>query len=91
MCLVGTTDGSLEQFGLVLLEDDKSLQNSENLVPIVNEEAASDATVAEVLNKLSETLTTEDLATLNGQVDLERQKPETVAQAYLEDKGLIGG
>jgi len=91
MCLVGTTDGSLDQFGLVVLEDDKSLQNSENLVPIVNEEAASDATVAEVLNQLSETLTTEDLATLNGQVDLERQKPETVAAAYLEDKGLIEG
>jgi osmoprotectant transport system substrate-binding protein len=91
LCLLGTTDGSLEEFGLVVLEDDKNLQNSENLVPIVNEEAAAEPTVAEVLNELSATLTTEDLAMLNGQVDLERQKPETVAEQYLQDKGLIGG
>ena len=28
---VGTTDGSLEQMGLVVLEDDKNWQNAENL------------------------------------------------------------
>ena len=33
---VGTTDGSLEQLGLVVLEDDKNWQNAENLVPVVN-------------------------------------------------------
>ena len=33
---VGTTDGSLEQAGIVVLEDDKNWQNAENLVPVVN-------------------------------------------------------
>jgi len=91
LCLLGTTDGSLQQFGLVVLEDDKELQNSENLVPIANEEAAADPDVADTLNELSATLTTEDLATLNGQVDLQREKPEDVARSYLEDAGLLGG
>jgi osmoprotectant transport system substrate-binding protein len=89
--LVATTDGTLESFGLVLLEDDKSLQLADNLVPIVNTETAGDEAVAEALNALAGVLTTEDLATLNAQVDAERQQEADVAQAYLEDKGLIGG
>ena len=42
-----------------------------------------------VLNELSQTLTTDDLATMNAQVDLERQKPEDVAQQFLQDNGLL--
>jgi osmoprotectant transport system substrate-binding protein len=89
--LVATTDGTLESFGLVLLEDDKALQLADNLVPIVNTETAGDEAVAEALNSLARVLTTEDLATLNAQVDAERQQEADVAQAYLEEKGLIGG
>jgi osmoprotectant transport system substrate-binding protein len=89
--LVGTTDGTLEGLGLVLLEDDKALQLADNLVPIVHAESAGDDAVAEALNSLAPVLTTEDLATLNVQVDAERQQPADVAQAYLEENGLIGG
>ena len=34
--LSGTTDGTLGDLGLVVLEDDKGLQNADNLVPVVN-------------------------------------------------------
>ncbi|TDE08909.1 ABC transporter substrate-binding protein [Jiangella asiatica] len=87
--LVGTTDGTLDQFELVLLEDDQQLQLADNLVPVVNSEAAADEQIAEVLGQLAEVLTTEDLATLNAQVDAERQQAPDVAQAYLEEKGLL--
>lgn len=87
--LVGTTDGTLEQFGLVALEDDQGLQAADNLVPVVNTESAGDPAVAEVLNQLAEVLTTDDLATMNAQVDAERQQAADVAQAYLEEKGLL--
>ena len=89
--LTGTTDGTLEGLGLVILEDDKKLQAADNLVPIVNTEEAGDPEIAEALNALSEALTTEDLATLNGKVDGERQKPEDVAREFLVEKGLIEG
>lgn len=86
----GTTDGSLESLGLVLLEDDKGIQPAQNLIPAVNSDFLEEnPDVADVLNELSSTLTTEDLAALNAQVDLERQQPEDVATTYLEDKGLI--
>jgi osmoprotectant transport system substrate-binding protein len=89
--LVATTDGTLQSLGLLLLEDDKALQLADNLVPIVNTETAGDEAIAEALNQLASVLTTEDLAMLNTQVDAERQQPADVAQAYLEEKGLIGG
>lgn len=89
--LAGTTDGTLGALGLVVLEDDKSLQNADNLVPVVNAEgpAGSDE-VAELLNTLSETLTTEDLAELNRMVDEDREQAADVAMAYLEEQGLVG-
>lgn len=87
---VGTSDGSLQNLGLVVLEDDKDWQNAENLVPVVNTEFLdANPDVADALNKLSDTLTTEDLMTLNAKVDSERMLPEDVASDYLTQKGLV--
>ena len=87
---VGTTDATLDQLGLVLLEDDKHLQNAENLVPIVNTDWLKDHEDAKTaLDKLSKVLTTEDLTMLIGKVDNDREKASDVAQEYLKDKGLI--
>jgi osmoprotectant transport system substrate-binding protein len=88
--LVGSTDATLEQAGLVALEDDKSLQLADNLVPAVNADLAGDEKLVETLNKLADVLTTEDLAQLNAKVDAERLQPTEVAKEYLESKGLIG-
>lgn len=88
MALVLTTDATVEDFDLVVLEDDKNLQNADNVVPIVNTEKLTPE-IEEILNELSSTLTTEDLAQLNKQVDVEQMKPVEVADEYLKDKGLI--
>ena len=90
--LSGTTDGTLGDLGLVVLEDDKGLQNADNLVPVVNAEGPAGADeVAELLNGLSEVLTTEDLAELNRRVDEDREQAADVAQDYLQEKGLLEG
>lgn len=90
--LSGTTDGTLGDLGLVVLEDDKGLQNADNLIPVVNADgpAATDE-VAEILNGLSEVLTSDDLAELNRRVDEDREQAADVARSYLEDKGLLEG
>jgi osmoprotectant transport system substrate-binding protein len=86
----GTTDGTLEDLGLVLLEDDKGIQPAQNLTPAVNTDFLNDnPDLEDLFNKLSAALTTEDLANMNVQVDLERKKPEDVAQQFLQDKGLL--
>jgi osmoprotectant transport system substrate-binding protein len=86
----GTTDGSLSAQGLVLLKDDKGIQPAQNLTPAVNSKfLSSHPDIANTLDKLSQVLTTSDLARLNLQVDAQRQKPEDVASSYLKSKGLI--
>ncbi|MFI9051807.1 ABC transporter substrate-binding protein [Streptomyces sp. NPDC053427] len=89
LVLTTTTDATLDNFGLVLLRDDKKLQNADNVLPVVNAKTAGDKEIAAVLGKLTSVLTTQDLIGLNRKVDAERLKPGDVAQAYLESKGLL--
>jgi osmoprotectant transport system substrate-binding protein len=87
---VATTDATLSQFGLVALSDDKHLQNADNLIPIVNSSVLqAHPEIADAINPLASVLTTADLATLNNQVDGERQTVQDVAKNYLTSKGLL--
>ncbi|MEU7045239.1 ABC transporter substrate-binding protein [Streptomyces varsoviensis] len=89
MVLTTTTDATLDQFGLVLLEDDKKLQNSDNVLPVVNAKKAGSKKITDALNKITRVLTTADLTELNKKVDAERLKPADVAERYLKEKGLL--
>jgi osmoprotectant transport system substrate-binding protein len=89
--LAGTTDGTLEGLGLVVLEDDKMLQAADNLVPVINVEGAGDPEVEEALNKIADVLTTENLTELNARVDGQREQAADVARDFLVENGLIEG
>lgn len=89
MVLTTTTDATLDQFGLVLLADDRHLQNADYVVPVVNRARAGGAGATKALGRLNDVLTTSDLADLNEQVDNWRRLPADVARAYLRDKGLL--
>ncbi|MFF4750926.1 ABC transporter substrate-binding protein [Streptomyces sp. NPDC002514] len=89
MVLTTTTDATLDQFGLVLLADDKHLQNADYVVPVVNRSRAGGEGVTKALGRLNDVLTTADLAAMNQQVDSWRRLPADVAGAYLRDKGLL--
>ena len=85
--LVLTSDGALDQFGLQILTDDKELQASDNIVPVVNQKAMND-TIRKTLDDVSAALTQEALRDMNYGVDWERQDPATVAQNWLTANGL---
>jgi osmoprotectant transport system substrate-binding protein len=88
--LTSTTDGTLEQQGLVLLEDDKSIQPAQNLVPAISSDFLADhPDVEDILNPLMAALTTEKLTELNGRISNAREQPEDVAQDFLEQEGLL--
>ncbi|MEV7128472.1 ABC transporter substrate-binding protein [Streptomyces sp. NPDC093260] len=89
MVLTTTTDATLDAFGLVILADDKHLQNADYVVPVVNRARAGGPGVTRVLDRLNKELTTADLASMNRQVDSWRRLPADVARAYLKDKGLL--
>jgi len=81
--LVFSSDGDLNSLGLVVLQDDKHLENADNVVPILRQAAASDE-VKKVLNAIDAKLTTADLVTLNSQVSIQHQDADAVAKAWLQ-------
>ena len=85
-----TTDGTLDAQGLVLLDDDKKIQPTQNLVPAVSSDfLAAHPDVADVLNPLMAALTSDKLGTLNAEVAVDRKKPEDVAKEFLTQEGLL--
>ncbi|MFJ8330241.1 ABC transporter substrate-binding protein [Streptomyces sp. NPDC094437] len=89
LVLTTTTDATLADFGLVLLADDKHLQNADYLVPVVNRARAGAPGVTRALGRLNTVLTTADLASMDQQVDSWRRLAQDVAHTYLKKKGLL--
>jgi len=88
--LTSTTDGTLADQGLVLLEDDKGIQPAQNLVPAVSTTWLADhQDAADALNALMAALTTEKLTELNGRISVDREQPEVVAKDFLTSESLI--
>jgi osmoprotectant transport system substrate-binding protein len=81
--LVFSSDSDLNSLGLVVLQDDKHMIAADNVVPVVRQAIAT-AEVKTVLDKVDSGLTTTDLVTMNGQVELLHQDPDAVAKAYLQ-------
>ncbi len=88
--LTSTTDGTLADQGLMLLNDDKGIQAAQNLVPAVDSGWLADhEDVKEPLNGLMAALTTEKLTELNGRISVDREEPDTVAKDFLTSAGLL--
>jgi osmoprotectant transport system substrate-binding protein len=74
---------------LVTLEDPKNLIAAQQVIPLINDDKASDK-VEKVLDAVSAQLTTEDLLDLNSKNQgSEKAKPADLAKQWLTDKGLI--
>jgi osmoprotectant transport system substrate-binding protein len=87
----GTLDGTLEEQGLVLLEDDRDIQPAQNLVPLVAKGFLDhNPTVSQPLNDLMAALDNDTLAQLLVRVTVDRETPEAVAEDFLAEEGLIG-
>jgi osmoprotectant transport system substrate-binding protein len=86
----GTLDGTLDDQGLVLLEDDRGIQPAQNLVPAVaNDFLEEHPDVEDPLNELMGSLDNTTLGELIAQVTVDRETPEDVAQSFLEEQGLL--
>lgn len=73
----------------IALEDDKNLQNPENMLPAANAEfASSNPAVLTVLEPLVDVLDTEALINLNKAVVNDRQTSEQAAKAFIDEHNL---
>jgi osmoprotectant transport system substrate-binding protein len=88
--LSGTTDGTLGALGPGGPRGRQAAAERRQPRPRRQRDGpAGSEEVAELLNGLSGTLTTEDLAELNRRVDEDREQAAGVAQDYLSEKGLL--
>lgn len=83
------TDWQIEDGGLTILEDDKGLFPPYYLVPVIRQDALeANPEAAEVLNRVSALLTTDNVRALNASVDRDREEPADVAAKFLEENGV---
>lgn len=88
VALLFSTDPLITQKGLVLLEDDKQLQQADNITPLIRSEVLTDE-IAELLNAVSAALNTDNITPLNAKVLVDQEDPEDVAREFLEENGLL--
>lgn len=85
-----TTDGQLTSDELVVMDDPKSIWPFYYPAPVVRSDVLEkNPKIEQVLNEVSASLSVETMRELNGQVDLEQEDPEDVAQEHLEQEGLL--
>ena len=85
-----TTDGSLARFDLTILEDDKAFFQEFYATTLIREDTLKKyPELREVLDKLTDQISAEEMISMNDQVETEGRDPEEVAKEFLETKGLL--
>lgn len=88
VALLFSTSSVIGDKGWVVLEDDKNLQQAENITPVIRTEVLNDE-IERLLNQVSSKLTTENVTELNGRVEIDKEDPADVARDFLEENGLL--
>lgn len=84
------TDGRIEAFDFVNLEDDKQFFPVYNPSALLRTDTLEEyPAIADVLNRLAAELDNESMIMMNYQVDIEEMEPRAVAENWLREKGLI--
>jgi osmoprotectant transport system substrate-binding protein len=86
--LLFSTDPSIEANGFVQLEDDKQLQDAENITPVIRTAVLNDE-VRRRLDGVSAALTTDNMTALIGKVVLDGQDIPTVARDFLRANDVL--
>src|SRR6266545_2407572 len=86
-----STDGIIAKQNLVVLQDDKGLFPPDHAVPVVRDDFLSKAgsDFQSTVNKVSATITTQDITGLNAKVDIDNDDPDQVAKEFAQSKGLV--
>jgi len=85
-----TTDAQITAHNFVLLDDDKHLQLSDNVAPVIRTDVLTKAPdIKNLINAIAPKLTTAELTGLNKQVGVDKKDPKEVAAAWLKANSLV--
>ncbi len=87
--LLFSSDGSIAAKGYVVLNDDKHLQNADNVVSVARA-ATVKADAQALLNQIDGKLTTAELTSMNKAADIDKQDPDKIAADWLKKAGISG-
>ena len=88
--MVYGTDGAIQPSGLVVFDDDKSVQPVYRPTPIIREAVLkANPKIADILKPIFESLDLATLQTLNARVQVNGEPAKAVAEDYLKSKGLL--
>jgi osmoprotectant transport system substrate-binding protein len=90
VALVFSTSAEIARGGLVLLEDDRHLQPSDRITPVVHADALErfGDDLRRVIDAVSAELTTEGLRALNVEMEIAGRSPSAVARGWLVEHGF---
>lgn len=83
-----TTDPTIQQNKLVVLEDPKNVFSAQNVTPLVHKESVND-TARTALNAVSAKLTTQSLLDMMKRIVIDKDDQEKVAEDWLKKAGLV--
>ncbi|WP_240666730.1 glycine betaine ABC transporter substrate-binding protein [Longirhabdus pacifica] len=85
-----STDGRLTEYDLIVLEDDKNYFPSYYAATLIRNETLEEyPELAEILELLTDTISTEDMTYMNYLVEIEKQDPAKVAKDFISEKGIL--
>jgi osmoprotectant transport system substrate-binding protein len=85
-----TTDAQITAHNFVLLDDDKHLQLSDNVAPVIRTDVLTQAPeIKTLIDAIAPKLTTAELTGLNKQVGVDKKEPKDVAAAWLKANSLV--
>src|SRR2546427_5993065 len=85
--LVFSSDGGITANNFVVLDDDKHLQQADNVVPLIRTDVLN-SEITTLLNSIDAKLNTPDLTAMNKSADVDKQDPVDLAATWVKDHGF---
>ncbi len=85
--LVFSSDGGITANNFVVLEDDKHLQQADNIVPLIRSDVLN-SEITTLLNSIDAKLNTPDLTSMNKSADVDKQDPADIAATWVKNHGF---
>ena len=85
--LVFSSDGGISANNFVVLEDDKHLQQADNIVPLIRTDVLN-SEITTLLNSIDAKLNTPDLTAMNKSADVDKQDPADIAATWVKNHGF---
>jgi osmoprotectant transport system substrate-binding protein len=88
VALLFSTSSVIAANSWVVLQDDKHLQQADNIAPVVRTAVLNDE-IKGLLNSVSAALNDDNITALNAKVEIDKEDPADVAEGFLQDQGLL--